>query len=60
VVGHGFEEDGMDTNFVTLALAEWNLKNGTALRYDQLTREQQSEILQAAQELKQNANGRAE
>jgi hypothetical protein len=57
VVGHGFEEDCLDTNFVTLALAEWNLKNGTTLRYDQ---EQQSEILQAAQELKQNSNGRAE
>jgi hypothetical protein len=50
----------MDTNFVTLALAEWNRKNGMTLRYDQLTREQQSEILQAAQELKQNSNGAAE
>lgn len=50
----------MDTNFLTLALAEWNRKNGTTLKYDQLTPAQQSEIMQAAQELKQNANGRAE
>jgi hypothetical protein len=50
----------MDTNFVTLALAEWNRRNGTTLRYDQLTPEQCSEIMLAAQELKQNANGRAE
>ncbi len=54
---HGFEEDCMDTHYVTLALAEWNQKNGTTKTWDQLTQAECSEILQAAQEFKLNSNG---
>ena len=50
----------MDTNFVTVARAEWNRRNGTTKTWDQLTQAERSEVIQAAQELKQNANGRAE
>jgi hypothetical protein len=50
----------MDTNFVTVALAEWNRRNGTTKTWDQLTQAERSEVIQAAQELKRNANGRAE
>jgi hypothetical protein len=55
VVGHGFEEDGMDTKFVTDALAGWQNKNTTTRAWDQLTLKEQSEILRDAQELKRQS-----
>jgi hypothetical protein len=47
----------MDTNFVTVTLAEWNRRNGTTKTGDQLTQVERSEVIQAAQELKQNSTG---
>jgi hypothetical protein len=48
----------MDTKFVTEALAEWQNKSTTTRTWEQLTPEEQSEILRDAQELKrQSASG---
>lgn len=50
----------MDTNFVTEAFKQWQKRNSTTRTWEQLTQAERSEIMQAAQELKLNANGRAE